>query len=715
MDFDDRVDVDRQAKLFEEIESTQGDFSYQSTMPNNGHNRLGLGLPEADGFDGPFHVNDATLSNRSGTAVYSGSVYVERIIDTEIHWSFFSGNSNWIAQLSGDLETLDMSQYDTVQNATNVVNSWSNTSGMVFPLCDAGVLTQRRYRALRVEDFVPGIFMHTVMRELFQEIGVKLKGDLLLNPTYKQAVVVASAKSEDDIRARSCFIQKSSTQALPGDLDFYKIDWDTDNIYPYFNNGLFDMSTNAFTANVEMDVQVEITVNLSAAQLNFMVLDKNGSLNNVIPNPYFDYVVPGSSSATNSNTLNMNVHLNSGDYFAAYIRNSISGGSTINIQSATIKVTPTFIYTANATATLPKWTKQDFVSNVLRMFNCISSFEPLTRTLTIDLFDKIHGKAPVDLSEYVTVIEEDYSSFISPYGKKNTFRYQEADDEDIKRYNPSSYVKYGAGTLQVDNDFIQNTAEVISLDFTAPITYINDTFGASLERLELLDLVEHGQKENFTGVVDSSGTARFQYANANLFYSVGQLIRIESDANVQYNGDWVISAVTSTYFEVYGGTFITNSPGTFTLLRYENKGTEDAYLLLHGGSRTISTFSLFTNWLLGTSSRTTLAFSFFNILANGRSVESVFTQGLAFGKPSNPLSYQRTLLDEFWVQFHRVLNSPIKLICAATLPDHIHNAIDFRTPVTITTEKSSNTYYVNRERGYQGSEQECEIELIKLP
>lgn len=711
--------MERRAKLFEEIDSTQGDVSFQSTMPNNGRNRLALGFPGPDLLipQGAI-VNNSVLSNDSGTAVYFGSILVERCTREWIHWSFFSGNSNWIAELTGDLQTLNLSRYDIVQNATNVVGSWDNTEGLIFPFCDPGVLTERRSPNLRPEDFIPGLYLHTVMQQLFQAVGIKLKGDLITNGLFRKIVVLTVPKSEKDIDSRSVKIQKNAPLTLLSDADYRKLHFDIDNIYPYYNGGRWDMTDQKFIADIAMDVQVKVTTNLSGDKLNFLGLDKNGTLADVIANPWTTYYQPASVTSGKTNTLSVNIHLEPGDYFAVYARNSISGGPSVNVVSAILEAEPTFLYKAIASATLPKWTKQQFVSNVLQLFNCVTYFEPLTKVLTINFFDRIMARDAIDLSKYVRIYEEDYVDFVSEYGKNNLFKYQEANDEEIKKYNVSAYLKYGSGVVKVQNEFIQDTVDVITSDFTAPISYINSTFGASMERLDLLSVEEHNDRYDFTGVeINATWGAQFMFAGANLFFEAGQLIRIESEGNVQYNGDWTISSVTSTYFTVYNGQFLSDTPGRFSKLKYTYQSSDEAFLLVHTGLRDIDEFSTLDSgtYYMLTSSRTTLGFSFFNLLRNGVSIESQNKQGLSFGGVANDLSYQKTLIDTFWQNFKRMLNNPVKLLCSATLPDHVHRQIDFLTPVYITTVNSSNTYYVNRVTGYQGSEEECEIELIKLP
>lgn len=709
LDFNAAVSMERQAKLFEQIDTSVGDFSYAAEMPDNGHNRKALGMPLADSLLGSqYVVNNATLMNDAGTQMYFGSVRVEGIANNKIRWSFFSGNSNWFSKLTGNLSTLNIAKYDTLQTSANVIDSWSKTSGLVYPWIDAGPLKTRRWKSARPEDFAPGLFLHTIFEDLFQSAGLKIKGDLINDPLFNQIVVVTNSKSDDEIENRSSNVQKITDQNLPSNLSYVKVTFDNDSTYPYFDGSSnnFDLSTNKYTADLEMDLNVKLNLQLDADHWTSIVLYKNGVATT-------SHV---SISTTDTNTLNTNIHLVAGDYIEWYSRNQVSGGPSVNIISGNLEITPTYIFKSFAKATLPKWTKQQFVSSVLQMFCCITAYDPFTKTVTINLFDKIKGKPSIDISQYISgSVEVDFVDFISNYGKVNRFSYSETSEEETDRYNASSDIKYGAGQLIARNDYIQDSADVIESDFSAPISYIHPEFGCSIDRMELIELEDGEIEQDFATIQDDgAGLAKFMITDADDFFNVGELVRVECE-DTQYNGEYIISQTTSTFLALYGGAFLTNNPGKITRMRYENTSNSDVFLVVHTGLRNVNTFSPESIFYLGTSSRTTWGHSFFNLLATGQEVDEFFTQGLCFGKVNNPLAFQRTILDTYWQQFSRILNNPVKLIPMCNIPETVHAKMDFITPISIKTEESTNEYYVNKERGYEGQQYKCTIELIQLP
>jgi len=100
-------------------------------------------------------------------------------------------------------------------------------------------------------------------------------------------------------------------------------------------------------------------------------------------------------------------------------------GSVDYESGSTAKVTPIYVYKSFGAGILPNWSKQKFVSNILRMFNVISAYDSFSKTITFNLFEKIKGKDYIDISAYVIVDETNYESFVGNYGKRNLLTYEQ--------------------------------------------------------------------------------------------------------------------------------------------------------------------------------------------------------------------------------------------------------------------------------------------------
>lgn len=718
LDFNEDIEIEKHSKVFEEIDATVGDFSYSFSLQKTSRNLQILGIESVDLYTKRIYsAVECDVLDNDGVPVYRGQLRVERI-NTQIECSFFSGNYNWISLLTGSVQDLDLSEYTTDVTEANIQSSWSNTEGITFPLIDNGPLITRGHKTLLVEDFNAGVYLKTLFKKIFQGVGIKINGELIDEPLYNSIIVCKNNKSQSDIDANSTFAEKTSTTARPVENDFYKVTFQNDSTYPYFDgdNDNFDITTSTYTAPVKMQVIVEVSLRPSIVDSSYnnrIYLYINGVFTFVdiglAAGGLYNSATPGDQDLF---TLKRRITLNAGDTLEIYSQWQQSLGSTQNdVLSGTLKITPVFIYQVTGGSLLPAWTKQEFVANVLNLFNVVSDYDPVSKELTFNFFDRIKQKTPTDLSQYIQVVESDFEEFISNYARRNNFKYNEGSDEQLEEYNVTKFLKYGTGVIQVDNDFIEESKDIIDSDFTAPVSYINTVFGASLERVNFFD-VEKSDSTQITSVVDNSGTARFNITDD--IFLVGDLIRIENSVNNKYNGDYLVTVRAAGYIEVQGLGFDTDSTATISRLTYNYSTNDDVYLFVNIPNYTISNFSTASPFYLGTSTKTAMAYAFFNLLDTGAQVNTDFKQSLSFGTPSGPFTYQRTLLDTYWSNFGDILGDPVKLRAIANLPKNVFLQLTPLNPVFIKTIESSNLYYVNQILGYKNSYQPCEIQLIKL-
>src|SRR5688500_16206190 len=166
LDFDDLIEVEKQIKLFEDISTTDGDFSYSFELQKTLNNTKLLGNPFPDNINKPVYQKiPAKLLSDSGAETYDGYLRVQKV--TEVYeCSFFAGNNNWFTEITGLLTDLDLSMYDIEQTEYNVINSWSQTEGLVFPLLDNGSLFTRSYNEIKIEDLVAAFYVKTIFNKI---------------------------------------------------------------------------------------------------------------------------------------------------------------------------------------------------------------------------------------------------------------------------------------------------------------------------------------------------------------------------------------------------------------------------------------------------------------------------------------------------------------------------------------------------------------------
>src|SRR5688572_3941960 len=190
LEFDELIEVEKQIKLFEEISTTDGDFSYAFELQKTLTNTRILQNPQPDNISKLVYQKiPAKLLSDSGAETFDGFLRIERISEL-YHCSFFAGNNNWFGMLSGKLRDLDWSFFDRDQTEANLSSAISDSSGTVFPTVDNGLLAYRGFALMKVEDFMGAIYTKDIVNKIFSSHGIKLQGELFKNVDYLSSVVL---------------------------------------------------------------------------------------------------------------------------------------------------------------------------------------------------------------------------------------------------------------------------------------------------------------------------------------------------------------------------------------------------------------------------------------------------------------------------------------------------------------------------------------------
>lgn len=714
LDFDEVIEVEKQIKLFEDISTTDGDFSYSFDIPKTLNNTRILQNPFPDNINKPVYQQiPAQLLGESGAELYDGYIRIERVTNV-YSCSFFSGNNNWFVRLTGRMADLDLQAYDIDNNEVNIIDSWALEDGLVFPFLDNGGLITRSYYQLKIEDFVGGFYVKTLFNKIFVEAGIKIQGELLEDWRYQHLICMANSKDQALIDASTSYVEKSVSQAAPHNTEVL-VEWDNDSTLPFFDGSAnnFDLANNRYIPSLKSVVSVDLTT----------VISSTGDFTLTIISVYVNGVIVrqhGSAGPANTEivtSLNVRLNLQAGDILEIKQVQINADGDAGTIHRGTIKITPTYIYRTIGSSAVPNWTKQQFVSNILRMFNVLSSYKEGDATLTLNLFEKIKSKPQVDLSEYISDVEIDYSEFISDYGQRSRLGYKEVEFEELKTYNQGKFLKYGQGVIEVDNDFLEADKSIVESDFANPIAYTNPVFDASIEKTNLIEL-EEGESFEFSNVGnDGYGDAAFNVGDSEPFL-VGDLVRVRDSTNSVYNGDWVVKSVDGVHVVFNGLPFDTGGTGNLVKLNYKYSTSEDVFLFLNIPNYQLSKFSsapmVFDSGGFYPIEITNIALAYFDMINTGRQVNKDFIYSLSFGGLDDALRYQTNMIESYFRLFSRVLNDPVKLFCTCHIPYALFVQMDFLSPIKIRTMETTNEYYLNRITGYRESYLPCTIELIKI-
>lgn len=716
LDFNEEIEVEKQIKLFEDISTTDGDFSYQFELPKTLNNTRILQNPFPDNISKPVYqrINADLLSN-SGAELYKGYLRIERV--THVYSaSFFAGNNNWFAEITGLLSDLDLDRYDVEQTEENIVASWSLTDGVVFPLLDNGGLITRSFSEVKIEDFIGAFYVKTIFGKVFTEAGIKIQGELLEDWRFQNMISLSNSKDTEGIDARTSFVEKNAVQVLPFQST-EKVTWNNDSVLPYFDgvNNNFDLPNSQYVADLKMLVKVDCTLAYYGTGF-FGVLIMEIRVNGVVIRNT-GVGAPQNTEVTIS--MNVTISLNAGDILTIHVIQSNADGDAGDLRRGSLKITPTFLYKIFGRSAVPNWTKQQFVSNILRMFNVLASYNEGTATLTLNLFEKIKDKTPIDLSEYISDVEVDYSDFVSDYGQNSVLSYKEVEFEEMKEYNKGKYFKYSQGVIEVNNEFISPEEDIIESDFSNPIAYQSAVFNMSMEKTNLIEL-EEGESVTFGGVGnDGLGNASFDLSNQ--IFIVGDLVRIKDSTNPIYNGDWVVSSLPFSGGDISlsGVPFNTTATGTAVKLDYKYSNEEDVFLFIYVPNYETTKFSGATIYMANETyyplNIANIGLAYFDLIDTGKQINKDFIYSLSFGGIDDPLHYQTTMIESYFRLFSRVLNDPVKLLATSHLPYGVFTAIDFLHPITIKALESSNSYYLNRITGFKESYKPNQLQIIKLP
>lgn len=716
LDFDDVIEIEKQIKLFEDISSTDGDYSYAFDIPKTLNNKRLLGNPMPDNISKPVYQRiPAKILSNTGAKTYDGYIRVERI--TQVYsCSFFAGNNNWFSRITGLMSDLDLSIYDIDVNEVTIIESWAKTEGLIFPLVDNGGLITRSYYQLKLEDFVAAFYVKTLFTKIFAEAGIKVQGELLEDWRYNNMICAANSKDQSLIDARTSYVEKNQMQVLAANVDL-AVTWDNDTVAPFFDGSAnnFDLGTGIYTADLKMNVKLDVTLVLRSLEfftLSILIIRING-VNTI----FYGSGVPSTGNEF-SISLSRVIKMNPGDTIEVRIVITNPDGDPIFLERGTVKITPIYIYRVIGSASAPNWTQQEFVSNILKIFNVLASYNEGTDTVTLNIFEKIKSRPATDLSEFISETEVDYSEFISDYAQRSMFGYQQIEFEELESYNQGKFFKYGQGVIEINNEHLESDDTILESDFANPIAYVNAVFDMSMEKTNLIEL-EEGDSFPFSNVGnDGFGDAAFNIGDTEQFLP-GDLVRVANSTNVRYNGDWVVKSVDGVHVIFNGLAFDTAASGDLVKLNYIYSSSEDVFLFLNIPNYNRANFSsapiVFDSGGFYPIELNNVAVAYFDLINTGKQINRDFIYSLSFGGIDDPLHYQVTMLESYFRLFSRVLNDPVKLICTAHLPYHLFVQIDFLSPVTIKTMETTNQYYLNRISGFKESFLPTELELIKLP
>lgn len=710
LELNEPIQVEKKVKLLEDISTVDGDFSYSFSIPYTKHNEDIIRFYGINNSEKPWNFKiPASIEDDSGIPIYIGYIRGESFSELERSYqaSFFSGNSSWIQELNFPLSDVNWSQYDRDQFPEAIKDSWLRTSGIVWPLVDRGALSTRSSATLYEDDFQPFIYYKDAVNAVINQAGIKLKGDLLKDPIYNALITSNNGRKgyQKRIAQRSVKVGKNVPQTVNSTSYANVVLPNVTN--PYYNSELSNWNTITYRYTFDTNVK-EATFNyylklsistLSYAQVRILY---NGTTK-LYDKEYRQVKILSSGEITHDDLEVSLAGYATGDYIELQIKKtySVFGGFDVIVGSY-FEVKPVKFFTAFADALVPNINGTELLSQAFKIFNVLPSYNQITKEIDTRKFENISKQTPIDISDYITIEEDNYEEFISDYAKRNLLIWDEQSSDDVTNYNESNTIPYGGGYIDIENEFLEEESNLIEMQFVAAFQKSYGTFGVELPAINSVSVQETTTTLSITSVSNNGGFAQFNHSAG----TIGSLVRISNSTNELYNGDYRRTTISGTAFVLQDLPYDTNATAIATELEFVDENNDEQVLLINNPNLSITDYTGLDSIVFADYSSTPVTtISIANFKPFNR-----FRGSLVFGSLEEPDS----LVSKYYRTVSGMLNTGLKSFGSAFLPLNVYRSIDFLRPLFYKDSKRNVLLYPNKLTGYISSNIGAVIELIKL-
>lgn len=722
----------KQAKTPDLLDAA-GDFSYQFTIPNTAEIRSIIGVKSI--YTESFNVN-AELVTDDGIALYVGILNVEGIQKYVINCSFLAGNSDWFNLLADkmvyDIPISYLAQYKEpilhrfagadglpVTPNANLVANWDNTEGIVFPFVDLGRLKYWSTTFTRSEDFMPWTFIKHIMAAIFQSNGLLFEGDLFKDGLYNQLIVGTAFTNNTTLpyfEGMSMNVASSANQTInttPAVMtfDLTTFPWYVGSFNPWNGTDTYTVPLGFYgylSVDFDFSTSVDYTIELMINGVSESTIEGTGAE----VSAYFRQVTPGiyrptTYLFTEGDTVQIMVSIASGSA-------SLLDGSSIKLEVKELReYYPQFL--------VGEMTQGDFIRSVFTMFNVVSSYDPISHTVTCSLFKNLPNQT-VDQTSNLSDYEIDTIEVLQDLGKQIVFRHQEGITEEARDYNKVTDIPFGAGVIESENRLLTQRKEVETY-FTAGMDYFNERFRASLIDIGGINVEFVGDVEDFDTVTDDgSGNAVFRTVDRdgnpkdhNL--TNDDLVMITGTANGEYLGMGLINVgslfgLFPDQFIVRRLDFVSDTTGRWQRVRQTlPSNSENVFLAVYVPKSPVSNFSKLSAINYGSTAYNEMPWAYFLKQTYGVPFDNLILSP-AFGQ--SEIYTMHTILDAYWGLYREAMRNPVKLKARMHFTESEYLNIRFDRAVTINTEEFSGMFFKQKLSGYVGSHKGCDDEMIKI-
>ena len=655
-----------------DLSKTKGDYSNTFNIPATARNLSILGYVDSLTID-TATTNELLQARlkQDGATFRDGFISIDGYDDNNktIEVVFYGGNVSWFDEIKDkSLRDIDLTEWNHTYNITSVLNSFSNTEGYIYPLVNYGRLTLEGTYQTEIYDWMPGMYVHTLVNNLFRDLGYKLKGSFIESAIYKRLIIPYCLEgirffNYDDKDARNVRASADGTQTWSSFSPGGEVKLNMGSVEYGNKAGLYNTSTSTYTVDwggkISVGSFVEVTFSVGAT-INYtdlsIVIKKNGTdvivvpLGGAIPgrpNPY------GNAEALSVNTVDTDYY----ELFLRYDAGAPATTDTVTIKEAELEVFDSLNGLENSrvymSGTLPDIKQSDLMNTLFNQFGLIVQENSELKEIEINFFSDVKKNIhrAVDWSDKIDMSKRPslkFGSLLSKYGKVNNFKYKENDDDDaLADFNSGYDYNKGDGFFTLNSDLAQPESDVFESEFSATVDapcFINGSGWGS--RLTFIPRYS----DPAAGIED---------------YDIDPMPRMLICIPNVYVSEFLFSQ--------------------YVYIKYNTNTLNQAI--------NTAPYAYFDKGLLNSSL-------------------DQFNDSLIFSRRISPEYKSDALLDTYYKDYIELLNDSKLLKCLVDLnPIDIHN-LDLNVPVYLSQYNSY--FYVNKIEEYRAGAESTRVELIKI-
>ena len=452
-------------------------------------------------FEGEIREDDAILSK----GFYQ--VFTSNQNKKQIKIRFLGGNSDWFDLIKDryinenypkiignpNSTSYSLNYLNHKFLAADITSSRSSSDGYLYFISDTGIDSNKSDNIILLKDFQLGVYEHTIFKNIFESVGIKIKGSMFNDPLYKSTIVnkptdlTAFEKQNNFKRFTPTLNEQVPSIVLGTDADFKGINFTLSDIDTQWNGYVFtsnsDYDNILFSGSVVTDSNNN-NFNLSGARIDVRVLvngveeDRSTSAptsnsNNTSLQFSWSFEFDGVNLPVITDGDVVEIQYKSNSFASNFIPTVLQNGANQSIQSYLSYQIEGAITPFDINSAVPKIKQSDFVKDIMFRLGAISRYDSKKRIVYFDKFqdvEKNKSKA-IDLTSKVDVskdIEIDFNKLVSNYKKRSIIKYKE-DNNDVQLRLFKDVTKNGLGdaVIEIDNDNLTDEGNIFESQYAA--------------------------------------------------------------------------------------------------------------------------------------------------------------------------------------------------------------------------------------------------------